>query len=332
MDSENDDIPLRKRNQAFLLGKTKPVVLDSSDDGSPLPSWLNNHKSPIQQGGFPAQSDSDSEVREVMSPVKLLSPSKKQESQPEEAVLGVCQPKPPSATNKKSSSAEKPTLNPITVGKLSSSHKTAAPKAGTEPVQIRGPPSAIPPSLGVPAPSSSLPVVFPEKLSQAKVILELESTDEVHGATDLSGDSGAIGRVMVTGQPGAQQVQIDLKGVLYNATIVPCPVTMAVVNIGQNEAKVECLFSEFAQLREDTRFANIMGGGGASGGLLGDDDDDEEYYAADGNGDDGASNGKTKNKKKGAAVVAKKPRGGGSRKPAAKRPKPKGKPKPRAKK
>lgn len=38
-------------------------------------------------------------------------------------------------------------------------------------------------------------------------------------------------------------------GVLYSATIVPCPVTMAVVNVGPTEAKMESLFSEFLQLR-----------------------------------------------------------------------------------
>ena len=151
--------------------------------------------------------------------------------------------------------------------------------------------------------------------------------------TDLSGDSGAIGRLMVGGSKEDPQLQIDLKGgcacggadrgwalrvgsvpgvggwvgggggwmcspgpptrlksflwllrslplcmltqsrplsprcsvpclgtgVLYNASIVPCPVSMAVVHIGGGgggpggggggEAKVECLFSEFVQLR-----------------------------------------------------------------------------------
>lgn len=38
-------------------------------------------------------------------------------------------------------------------------------------------------------------------------------------------------------------------GVLYNTTIVPCPVSLAVINMGLQEAKVECLFSEFVQLR-----------------------------------------------------------------------------------
>lgn len=36
---------------------------------------------------------------------------------------------------------------------------------------------------------------------------------------------------------------------LYNTTIVPCAASLAIVNMGQAEAKVEALFSEFVQLR-----------------------------------------------------------------------------------
>ena len=120
--------------------------------------------------------------------------------------------------------------------------------------------------------------------------------------TDLSGDSGAIGRLIMGGTKDEPQMQVDLKGelagwllllllllplpppllltqclpavqhchsrgcsslicgwltalapphagVLYNATIVPCAASLAVVNMGQAEAKVEALFSEFVQLR-----------------------------------------------------------------------------------
>jgi hypothetical protein len=37
--------------------------------------------------------------------------------------------------------------------------------------------------------------------------------------------------------------------VLYNASIVPCPGCVAVVNMGQQEARVETLFAELVQLR-----------------------------------------------------------------------------------
>lgn len=118
---------------------------------------------------------------------------------------------------------------------------------------------------------------------------------------------------------------------LYNATVVPAAVTMAVVNIGPSEAKVEALFDEFVQLREDARFAETMGAG-AFGGLLDDDDDDEDHFGGDGDGDGGAP-GKKETKKKGAGrgrgggaagggaarktAAARKPRGGGVKKPAA---------------
>lgn len=41
----------------------------------------------------------------------------------------------------------------------------------------------------------------------------------------------------------------SIAGVLYNATIVPCAASLAVINMGQSEAKVEAIFSEFVQLR-----------------------------------------------------------------------------------
>lgn len=165
-------------------------------------------------------------------------------------------------------------------------------------------------------------------MSQAKILLELESKDEVHGATDLSGDSGAIGRVLVVGGPGSEQLQIDLKGVLYTATIVPCPVSVAIVNVGPTEAKFEALFSEFAQLREDARFTKA-GKSDMNERLLG-DDDDELYHDAGPGGDEGGAPGggpgRKKNRAPGAGgkpkltAAARKPRGGGVKKPTGRGP------------
>lgn len=215
MSSSDDDVPLGQRNQAFLLGKTRPVVLDSSDDDSPLPSWLKNHKSPVEPGGA-LDTDSDSGIREIISPVKLLTPTKQkseQEQQREPPAGEIPAPKPASGPKKKPSSAKKAGAG-AAVDKsgqgTSSQQPDASQRTGPEPAQPSGRPAL--PGVGIPAPSSCLPVVLPDKLSQVKLLMELESTDEVHGATDLSGDSGAIGRVMLTGAPGAQQVQVDLKG------------------------------------------------------------------------------------------------------------------------
>jgi hypothetical protein len=61
------------------------------------------------------------------------------------------------------------------------------------------------------------------------------------GAADLSGDSGAVGRLLVSsaaddGQPLG--LMVDLKGSLYNVTVAPLQGTVCVVSVGQAEAKV----------------------------------------------------------------------------------------------
>lgn len=232
MESSDEDIPLVQRNRSFMLGKSKPVML-SSDDDSPLPSWLENHKPAAKEGTTAMiESDSDSDIKEVISPVKLLSqsPAKPRPSGQSQDI----EPKPaPQAARVAQPAAHKPTSQPKPKLKKTSPPKkptaaSAEQPSGAGPASRHdddgaGPSQAAPPATGsgsgprsvpsgLPVSTSTLPVVFPDKISQAKVLLELESNGEVHGATDLSGDSGAIGRVLVSGQPGAQQVQIDLKG------------------------------------------------------------------------------------------------------------------------
>ena len=52
--------------------------------------------------------------------------------------------------------------------------------------------------------------------------MELEGGEG--SATDMAGDAGVVGRWLVQHSGGAQpQLQLDLKGVLYNATLVRPP-------------------------------------------------------------------------------------------------------------
>lgn len=86
-----------------------------------------------------------------------------------------------------------------------------------------------------------VPVMLPEKISQNKLLLELEDKKGPEGLsfTDLSGDSGAVGRLLVSQADDKDpQLHIDLKGALYCATLVPAPGTMCVVSVGPTEAKV----------------------------------------------------------------------------------------------
>ncbi|KAG0583640.1 hypothetical protein KC19_3G151200 [Ceratodon purpureus] len=97
-----------------------------------------------------------------------------------------------------------------------------------------------------PRAASTLPIVFGEKINKTKVLLECEGD-----AVDLSGDMGAVGRFTVDRRDN--DLLMDLKGIIYKTTIVPSN-TFFVVNVGQTEAKVEAIMSDFVQLREDTNF------------------------------------------------------------------------------
>ena len=81
-----------------------------------------------------------------------------------------------------------------------------------------------------------------------QLLVELENKQNPEGvsSTDLSGDAGAVGRLIVSSsEDGKQDVHVDLKGVLYSATLVPTPGTLCVLSVGPSEAKVESLPAAF---------------------------------------------------------------------------------------
>ncbi|XP_024529102.1 DNA-binding protein BIN4-like isoform X1 [Selaginella moellendorffii] len=98
--------------------------------------------------------------------------------------------------------------------------------------------------------ASSLPLVFPEKISRSKVLLECEGDD-----LDVSGDIGAVGRVSVC-ETDNSKVLLDLKGTIYRTNIVASN-TFFLVNIGPSEAKVEALMNDFVQLLPDAGNKNV---------------------------------------------------------------------------
>ncbi|CAL9231449.1 unnamed protein product [Arabidopsis halleri] len=98
--------------------------------------------------------------------------------------------------------------------------------------------------------SSRLPLVLSEKVNRTKVLVECEGD-----SIDLSGDMGAVGRVVVSDITG--DMYLDLKGIntlsfhvsgtIYKSTIIPSR-TFCVVNVGQTEAKIEAIMNDFIQL------------------------------------------------------------------------------------
>ncbi|KAL6782438.1 hypothetical protein ACKKBG_A06785 [Auxenochlorella protothecoides x Auxenochlorella symbiontica] len=132
----------------------------------------------------------------------------------------------------------------------------------TQASQEPGPSSCPSPGGGAAIPAH-LPLLLPDRPPTNKFLLELGPVKGRAGnlrATDLSGDSGAIGRLNAVGPKDEPRLQIDLKGVLYDAGVVACPMTLAVLNVGSADARLECLFQECIQMREDPRQTGEVAG------------------------------------------------------------------------
>ncbi|KAF0925141.1 hypothetical protein E2562_015416 [Oryza meyeriana var. granulata] len=91
--------------------------------------------------------------------------------------------------------------------------------------------------------SQRLPLIIPDKVQRSKALMECDGD-----SIDLSGDIGAVGRIVISNSPnGNQDLLLDLKGTIYKSTIVPSR-TFCVVSVGQTEAKIEAIMNDFIQL------------------------------------------------------------------------------------
>uniref|UniRef100_A0A383W5Z5 Uncharacterized protein n=1 Tax=Tetradesmus obliquus TaxID=3088 RepID=A0A383W5Z5_TETOB len=122
---------------------------------------------------------------------------------------------------------------------------------------------------------SELQLILPEKLVRHKVLVELEPAP--HQATELSGDAGAVGRLVASSSTAEDgQFKLDLKGVIYQATVLPLAGTAMVVNLGPTEAKVESVLNDFVRLREECSYhdsGTALEGGYGMAELMADDED-----------------------------------------------------------
>lgn len=118
---------------------------------------------------------------------------------------------------------------------------------------------------------STLPLVFGDKIHKSKVLLECEGD-----ALDVSGDVGAVGRISLPANHD-NDFLLDLKGIIYKATIVPSN-TFLVVNVGQSEAKVEAIMNDFVQLQPSSNiFETETMVEGTLDGFGFDSDDDRDH-------------------------------------------------------
>nr|POF18152.1 dna-binding protein bin4 [Quercus suber] len=149
------------------------------------------------------------------------------------------------------------------------------------------------------ASSSRLPLVLSDKVQRTKALIECEGD-----AIDLSGDMGAVGRIIVSDTPsGNHDLYLDLKGTIYQTTIVPSR-TFCVVSFGQSEAKIEAIMNDFIQLNPQSNVyeAETMVEGTLDGFLFDSEDEaDKMPKAISSNQNDQDIEGQTNGKIKGKA-------------------------------
>jgi len=86
-----------------------------------------------------------------------------------------------------------------------------------------------------------LEVVTSKSVERDAVLMCCNDADgnESGGMVELSGDIGAIGRVLVDGI----HVKIDMKGIIYNTQTVNTN-TMAILSVGEKSGKITAMFSD----------------------------------------------------------------------------------------
>jgi len=140
--------------------------------------------------------------------------------------------------------------------------------------------AAVLPAQASDAIKGEVPLMLPEKPNRSRILVEVEDRQGADGlsSADLSGDTGAVGRLIVGERfnNSCYDVHVDLKGALYGATMAPAPGTMCVVSVGASEAKVEAMVSAFMQLKEESTLA--MAEAVMEGDLTFADEDDDYLH------------------------------------------------------
>ncbi|KAK9179551.1 hypothetical protein WN943_028753 [Citrus x changshan-huyou] len=136
--------------------------------------------------------------------------------------------------------------------------------------------------------TSTLPLVMSEKLQRTKALVECEGE-----SVDLSGDMGAVGRILVPGTAeGNHEMFLDLKGMfffhvfslsgtIYKTTLVPSR-TFCIVSFGHSEAKIEAIMNDFIQLKPQSNVyeAETMVEGTLDGFLFDSEDESDKLAKA----------------------------------------------------
>ena len=273
-DDSDDDLPLVARPRPASAAKKPSRESSSSEE----PEWMKTFKSPVQKI-VDDLSESDDDDAAFHAAMTGRSPGAKFEmgSTPAKVV------KSPPAGDAKEEDDDDDDVE-IVEDDAPRGTELSQPEGPSEPSgtvsdtrmsEPIGPASSAPapkgpPPAGTSAPNrvGELPLLVPAALNRSKVFFECEGTGE---AVDLEGDVGVVGRLLTE----STSVQMDLKGVVYDARILPTPTSIVILAVNATEAKVESVSNDFVQLRMDAS-ANNMGGATLDGYLGADSDDEPE--------------------------------------------------------
>ncbi|AQK68514.1 DNA-binding protein BIN4 [Zea mays] len=148
--------------------------------------------------------------------------------------------------------------------------------------------------------SQRLPLIFPDKVQRSKALIECDGD-----SIDLSGDIGAVGRIVVSNGPTAKQdLLLDLKGTIYKTTIVPSR-TFCVVSYVPNPSRdllfcdgvltldvfsfqIEAIMNDFIQLEPQSNLfeAETMVEGTLDGFTFDSDEEGDKLYEPQANQND----------------------------------------------
>ncbi|VAI55301.1 unnamed protein product [Triticum turgidum subsp. durum] len=197
----------------------------SDEDGDP--DWLTAFKAPSTA---PVMLSSDSDRSRGNSPTRT-APSNQEEKAPRKKLM------------LSSDSEASPGNSPSRAGDADEEEDSLANTRKKDDQQSKGKKTKVA-VRKVPAKvSQRLPLTIADKVQRSKALVECDGD-----SIDLSGDIGAVGRIVISNGPtGNHDLLLDLKGTVYKSTIVPSR-TFCVVSVGQTEAKIEAIVNDFIQL------------------------------------------------------------------------------------
>ena len=286
-DDSEDDLPLMARPKPGGSAGKKPT----RDSSSSEPEWMRSFKSPVQKIVDDLSDDDDDDDAAFhaamtgrskggafemgSTPAKIVTSPAKGETQngdddddddDDDVVEDL--------TKEDEETGEVPVSeHPVDTESIAKKGGEGAPVPAPAPSIGKtgsGPPDAKPgPDTNTRV--GELPLFVPAALNKSKVFFEIEGVGE---AVDLEGDVGVVGRLLTE---NSAHMQMDLKGVVYNARILSTPCSVVILAVNQTEAKVESVSNDFVQLvMVDTEANNMHAGATLDGYLGGGDSDDEE--------------------------------------------------------